>query len=284
MTRFRFSPLLTPLLAWGLLALAAPAAAGGGQVKLEGDFVQGGLVFGRAAPGAEVALDGRPLRLDPEGRFVFGFHRDAPAEAVLSLRTPEGLTEERRLAIESRDYEVQRIDGLPPKMVTPPDSVLARIKADAAKVRAARAEDLPRGDFLGGFIWPAHGRISGVYGSQRILNGQPRQPHYGIDVAAPTGAPVWAPAGGVVTLAEDDLYYTGGTVIIDHGHGLSSTFLHMETVTVKVGDEVRQGDPLGTIGATGRATGPHLDWRMNWFEARVDPQLLVGPMPKDETN
>ena len=283
MTRFRSSPLLAPLLAWGLLALAAPAAADPG-LTLEGDFVQGGLVFGRAAPGAEVALDGRPLRLDPEGRFVFGFHRDAPAEAVLSVRSPEGLTEERRLAIESRDYKVQRIDGLPPKMVTPPESVLARIKADADKVRAARAEDLPRGDFLGGFIWPAHGRISGVYGSQRILNGEPRQPHYGIDVAAPTGAPVWAPAGGVVTLAEDDLYYTGGTVIVDHGHGLSSTFLHLETVAVKVGDEVRQGDSLGTVGATGRATGPHLDWRMNWFEARVDPQLLVGPMPKDETN
>ncbi len=284
MTRFRTSFVALGL--FGLVtALVAPVTiAGGGQVKLEGDLVQGGVVFGRVAQGADVTLDGRRLRTDPEGRFVFGFHRDAPAEAVLSVRLPGGTLEERRLAVESREYRIQRIDGLPQNMVTPPESVYERIKADAAKVRKARAVELERSDFAEGFIWPARGRISGVYGSQRILNGKPKQPHYGIDVAAPTGSPVWAPAGGVVTLAEDDLYYTGGTIILDHGHGLSSTFLHLETVTVKVGDELRQGDPLGTIGATGRATGPHLDWRMNWFEARVDPQLLVGPMPKDETN
>lgn len=282
MTRFRFPLFLALGLAMALTA--QPAAAQAGFLRLKGDFVQGGLVLGRTEPGAEVALDGRALRVDPKGNFVFGFHRDAPAEARLSVRFPDGRTEERALAVEARDYDVQRIDGLPPRMVTPPDAVLARIKAENAKIAETRRNDGATPYFLDGFVWPTLGRISGIYGSQRILNGQPRQPHYGIDIAAPAGTPVRAPAGGVVTLAEDDLYYTGGTIILDHGHGLTSAFLHMKDVEVTLGQTVAQGARLGTVGSTGRSTGPHLDWRINWFQARIDPQLLAGPMPKKETN
>ena len=169
-------------------------------------------------------------------------------------------------------------------MVTPPESVLARIKSENAKIAEARAQDRAEPDYLTGFVWPTVGRISGVYGSQRILNGKPRQPHYGIDIAAPAGTPVRAPADGIVTLAEGDLYYTGGTLIIDHGHGLTSAFLHMKDVEVALGQRVRQGERIGTVGSTGRSTGPHLDWRINWFKARIDPSLLAGPMPKAQTN
>jgi murein DD-endopeptidase MepM/ murein hydrolase activator NlpD len=164
-------------------------------------------------------------------------------------------------------------------MVTPPKEVLDRIRNDAAQVRAARATDRAVADFRSGFVWPATGIITGVYGSQRILNGKPRQPHYGIDIAAATGTPVVAPADGVITLAATDHYYTGGTVILDHGHGLSSTFIHLDRVDVAVGDRLEQGQPIGTVGASGRATGPHLDWRINWFDRRLDPAYLVPPMP-----
>ena len=133
---------------------------------------------------------------------------------------------------------------------------------------------------LAGFVWPAEGPISGVYGSQRFYNGEPRRPHFGVDVAVPTGTIVRAPAAGVVTLAEPDLYFSGGTVILDHGYRLSSSFLHMSEVAVQVGDELQPGDIIGAVGSTGRATGPHLDWRMNWREQRIDPQLLAPPMPK----
>lgn len=269
----------------GLLAFAPMRVAlAEGATILDGDFVQGGLVQGRAAPGTQVVLDGRALRVDPQGRFVFGFHRDAPDTALLTLRHPDGLTEERMLTIRGRDYAVQRIDGLPPNMVTPSEAVLARIGEENARIARTRENDGETPHYLSGFVWPAIGRISGVYGSQRILNGQPRQPHYGIDIAAPAGTPVKAPAGGIVTLAETDLYYTGGTIIIDHGHGLTSAFLHMKDVDVSLGQRVEQGTLIGTVGSTGRSTGPHLDWRINWFQARIDPALLVGPMPGQTTN
>ena len=162
-------------------------------------------------------------------------------------------------------------------MVTPPPELLARIREEGAIVRAARAFDTAETHLFAPFAWPARGPISGVYGSQRVLNGEPRQPHFGVDIAAPEGTPVRAPAGGEIRLAEVDLYYSGGTVILDHGHGLSSTFLHMSRVDVAVGQRVAQGEVIGAIGATGRVTGAHLDWRMNWFERRLDPALLVAP-------
>jgi murein DD-endopeptidase MepM/ murein hydrolase activator NlpD len=257
------------------VAVAVPAFA---ETRLDGHFTQGGLILGLAAPGSTVMLDGRPVRVSKAGRFVLGFSRDAPPEAALVIIAPDRAVERRRLAIAPRAYDIQRIDGLPRKMVTPPAAVLARIRRENAEIKRVRQRDTAETLFESGFVWPARGRISGVYGSRRILNGTPRRPHYGIDVAAPVGTPVAAPAAGIVVLAEPDLYYTGGTIILDHGHGLTSAFLHMAKVTVTVGDRLRQGDPMGTIGATGRATGPHLDWRMNWFDRRLDPGLLMGPM------
>jgi murein DD-endopeptidase MepM/ murein hydrolase activator NlpD len=168
--------------------------------------------------------------------------------------------------------------------VTPPPERLERIRRERKLVGAAKARHLSRPDLLldalAGFEWPAVGPISGVYGSQRIYNGTPRSPHYGVDVAMPTGTPVYAPSAGVVTLAEPDLFYSGGTIILDHGFRLSSSFLHLSKLHVEVGQEVNQGDLIAEIGASGRATGAHLDWRMSWRDQRIDPQLLAPPMPK----
>jgi murein DD-endopeptidase MepM/ murein hydrolase activator NlpD len=258
------------------LALAAPAWAG--APEFSGAFVQGGLVQGRAEPGATVALDGRPVRVSPEGVFLLGFGRDA-AKAALEVTGPAGMRETRVLAIAKRKFDVQKIDGLPEAFVTPPPEIEARIKEEGELVDRARRLDDARTDFLQGFAWPVQGRISGVYGSQRILNGKPRAPHYGVDIAGPVGTPVLAPAAGVVTLAAD-LYFTGWTVILDHGHGLSSVFMHMSEATAKVGQRLGRGEQLGRLGATGRATGPHLHWGMNLFDVRLDPQLLVPPMPR----
>ena len=263
-----------------LILLPQPAAE---EIRLDGEVMQGGMVRGSAVLGTVITLDGRALRLSPAGHFVFGFGRDALPEAELMAVHPDGKEETRTLTIRAREYDIQRIEGLPQKMVTPPAETLARIRAESAKVRAARDIDSAEIHFSVPFIWPAKGRISGVYGSQRILNGEPRQPHFGVDVAAPTGTPVHAPAAGEIRLAELDLYYSGGTIILDHGHGLSSSFLHMSRVDVVVGQQVAQGEVIGAIGATGRVTGAHLDWRMNWFEQRLDPALLVAaqvPKPK----
>ena len=258
-------------LALALWLAAAPAAA----FELQGSFTQGGMAVGRAAPGASVALDGKPVRVSPEGLFVLGFGRDHKAAATLKV---DGET--RELAIAARTYDVQRVDGLPQPTVTPDEAQLARIRDEAVRVRAARRIDSVLTAFAQAFVWPAEGRISGVFGSQRILNGEPRQPHLGVDVAAPTGTPVRAPAAGRVTLAEPDLFLTGGTIMLDHGHGLASVFAHLSRLDVKAGDEVKQGDSLGAIGGTGRATAPHLHWGMSWFDERLDPALLVSPMPE----
>ncbi len=248
-------------------------------VTLRGEFRQGGMIIGQAPTGSVVTLDERRLRVSPSGDFVFGFDRDHPATAELIVQLPDGARWSRRLEVASREYAIQRIDGLPPKQVTPDPESLARIRQEGAMASAARRTDDPRLDFKQAFIWPSIGPISGVYGSQRILNGEPRRPHYGVDVAAPTGTPVRAPAAGVVTLAHPDMYFSGGTLILDHGHGVSSSFLHLSKILVTQGQRVEQGEKIAEIGATGRVTGAHLDWRMNWFDQRIDPQLLVGPMP-----
>ncbi len=245
----------------------------------QGDFSQGGLVIGVAQPGIALRLGERNVPVAADGRFVFGFGRDEPAAVPLTVSHRGGQSEVRQLSIAARSYDIQRIDGLPPAQVTPPPAVLERIKRENAMIAAVRLRNTPRQDFLQGWIWPAQGPVSGVYGSQRILNGEPRTPHYGLDIAAPTGSPVVAPASGEVVLAEKDIYFTGGTVIIDHGMGINSAFSHLHAVDVRVGQQVRQGEKIGTVGATGRATGPHLDWRVNWFDVRLDPQRLLPPKP-----
>lgn len=267
-----------------LAVMLAGAAASAGNLTLDGRMVQGGLVVGRTDPGTIVTFQGKPIRVSPEGVFVIGFHRDAKPTAAVELQFPDGSRRTETLKIKPRKFKIQRIDGLPPKMVTPPKTVLDRIRRENRLIKKARLEDTATPHFLKGWQWPAKGRISGVYGSQRILNGKPRRPHYGIDIAAPAGTPIVAPSDGVVRLAERDFYFTGGTIILDHGHGLSSAFLHMQRVTVKPGQFVKQGEMIGTLGSTGRSTGPHLDWRINLFGARLDPQLLVPPMTPPKKN
>jgi len=248
--------------------------------ELQGEAVQGGLLFGQCTPGCSVFLDDTGVQVSPDGRFVIGFDRDETGERSLRISEAGEVVQVQNLVVATRQYDIERVDGLPPKTVTPDPEALERIRREAAMVASARARRDVRADYATGFAWPATGRISGVYGSQRILNGEPRRPHYGLDIAAPTGSPVHAPADGVITLAHDDLYYSGGTIVLDHGQGLSSTFLHLSRILVEAGDSVRQGDLIGEIGATGRASGPHLDWRMNWLDRRVDPQLLMQGSPE----
>jgi murein DD-endopeptidase MepM/ murein hydrolase activator NlpD len=268
-------PLLVGALFFLLTVSCAQAAT-----SLEGDPVQGGLMVGRTDPGARVLVDGAEVRVSPEGMFVMGFDRDHPGKSRLQVTYRDGSREERVLAIRGREYQIQRIDGLPDRKVTPDPVDLERIRKESALVKQARKRDDDRVDYLSGWIWPVEGRISGVYGSQRILNGQPRRPHYGVDVAAPTGTLVRSPADGVVTLVHTDMFFSGGTLIVDHGQNLSSSFLHLHRILVREGDRIRKGDPIAEVGATGRVTGAHLDWRMNIGKHRIDPQLLVPPMEK----
>ncbi len=272
-------PVVAALAGW-LLLTAAPAAAPAQDLTLDGALSQGGLVYGRTLPGTEVRLDGRPVRVGADGRFLLGFGRDAAPEALLDLILPDGSRARRTLSIEQRAYDIQRVDGLPQEKVTPPEEVLARIAAEQAMVEEVRKVDRPEPWFETGFVWPVVGPISGIYGSQRILNGEPRWPHYGVDVVAPEGTPVVAPADGLVVLVNPDMYYSGGTVLLDHGFGLTSAYLHLKEISVEEGQTLRQGDRLGSVGATGRVTGAHLDWRFNWFDERLDPVLIAGPMPE----
>jgi murein DD-endopeptidase MepM/ murein hydrolase activator NlpD len=242
--------------------------------------VQGGLLVARTAPGAAVTVDGRTVRVSPDGVFLVGFTRDAAPETRIVVTSPAGRRLERRVEVGRRTYRIQRIDGLPPRKVSPRPEDLERIRAEADLIRVARARDDARADFLSGFVWPVVGRVSGVYGSQRILNGEPRQPHFGVDIAVPEGTPVHAPAPGVVTLVHPDMFFSGVTLIVDHGHGLSSAFLHLARILVREGQHVEQGQDIAEVGATGRVTGAHLDWRVNLFDARIDPALLAGRMPE----
>lgn len=261
------------------MAFTALAAAGD-ALDLQGEPVQGGLMFGRTEPGTTVRLDGESVMVSPEGLFVIGFGRDESGVRQLEIRTPGGEAASRELEIQPREYDIERVDGLPPQTVTPDPEATERIRREAAMVSSARARRDERSDFSQAFTWPASGRISGVYGSQRVLNGEPRRPHYGLDIAAPTGTPVYAPASGIVTLVHPDMYFSGGTLIIDHGHGLSSSFLHLSEILVESGTYVERGELVARIGASGRASGPHLDWRMNWLDRRVDPQRLVEGTPE----
>ena len=261
-----------------LFAFNSYAAEINGATVLRGDAIEGGLVMAHTAAGSVVTLDDAVIPTTADGLFIIGFHRDSDQPVIIKIIQPNGTSQLTVLTPKQRDYDIQRIDGLRKNMVTPPDSVIAHIKSDQAAVAAARQQMATTGDFWQGFDWPITGRISGVFGSQRILNGNPRQPHFGIDIAAPRGTPVQAPASGLVTLVKD-LYFSGWTVIINHGLGLNSSFLHLDHVTINTGDSVSRGDVIGTVGSTGRSTGPHLDWRLDWKGRRIDASLVAGPMP-----
>ena len=252
--------------------------------ELRGTLEQGSLAYGHVLPGARVELDGVPVRTTPDGDFVIGFDRDAKASQRLIVIDRDGRKDEHTLAIMQRKYDIQRVTGVPQQTVTPPPEQLERIAREQKQVETARAVNSDRTEFLGPFQWPLIGPISGVYGSQRFYNGEPRRPHFGVDVAASVGTPVRAPAAATVTLAEPDLFFSGGTLIMDHGYGVSSTFMHLSRLLVKAGDTVQAGQIVAEVGATGRASGPHLDWRINWFGVHIDPQLVAAPMPATQSD
>jgi len=260
----------------GIAAFAAASDAAGFPASVQ----QGALVVAHVARGSRVSYAGRDLRVAPDGAVAFGIGRDEKGPATVDVRTRDGRRQRVQIAVTPRDWPVERVDGVPPATVEPPPEIAERIKREQARVVAARVRDDAREDFLETFVWPVTGRISGRFGNQRVyvVNGKdvPKSPHSGMDIAAPQGTPVKAPAGGIVTFVAPDLYLTGGTLLLDHGHGVSSNFLHLSRIDVKVGDRVEQGQVIGAVGKTGRATGPHLHWGLNWFDVRLDPLLLEG--------
>ena len=262
-------------LAFALLP-TLPLARASAPNTLPRTIAQGQLVIAHPPPGATARLNGTPLHVGADGHVVFGAGRDETGPLVLALGNGHDGHRTVRIAVTPRDWPIERVNDVPPKTVNPPAAIAARITREQAAVTAARERDDAREDFLHGFVWPVHGRISGRFGNQRICNGDPRAPHSGMDIAVPVGTPVRAPAAGMVTFATPALHLTGGTVLIDHGFGLSSNFLHLSMLQAHVGERVRQGQVIALSGMTGRATGPHLHWGFNWFGTRLDPLLLPG--------
>jgi murein DD-endopeptidase MepM/ murein hydrolase activator NlpD len=269
---------LQQLIALVLFMLASMASS---ALELTGKWQQGAVIIGKVPLGTRVEYRGKQLQISATGQFVIGLGRDAEKAATLVTVDSAGARQEHRFDVKARTYNIQKITGVPQQTVEPDPAQVERAKREAQMAADARKGDLPLTFFAHKFAWPLIGPVTGVYGSQRFYNGVPNSPHYGVDIAKPIGTPVKAPAGGVVTLVHPDMFFSGGTLIIDHGHGLSSTFIHLSDVLVKKGDAITQGQIIAKVGKTGRATGPHLDWRMNWFEERVDPQLLVEPMPAE---
>ena len=243
-------------------------------IEFKGKFLQGHYIIGITNPSVKIIVDKKEVKVSKDGYFVFGIDRDRKFDVTIT-KIANGKKEVIIKKVLKRKYNIQRIDGLEESKVTPPESVYKRIKDENSKIGEARAinSDLPF--FKNQFIMPVEGIISGVYGSQRILNGKPKWPHYGIDIAAKQGTMIRSSGSGIVTMAEDDLYYTGGTIIMDHGHGISTIYSHLSSLNVQVGDKIKQGDIIGTVGSTGRSTGPHLDFRINWFQTRLDPMSVL---------
>ena len=244
-------------------------------VTFDGKFIQGSFILGKTEPDSEIFIDKKKVKITPDGYFVFGLGRDRKYDVVITVHQ-DGNKQKIVKKVQKRKYNIQRIDGLEEKKVTPPEEVYERIKRENKWIGEARAADSNLTFFTKKFIIPVENAIiSGVYGSQRILNGKPKWPHYGLDFAANEGTKIKAMQDGTVTLAEPDLFYTGGTLIFDHGHGISTLYMHMQKILVKKGQKVKQGDVIGTVGATGRVTGAHLDVRLNWFQTRLDPATVL---------
>jgi len=258
-----------------LLILAILFSTNSFAIEFNGKFIQGHFIIGKTEPKSKIIIGKKEVKVSKDGYFVFGIDRDRKFD-VLVTKIKEGKKEKIIKKVFKRKYKIQRIDGLPENKVTPPEEVYKRIKDENYRIGEARAINSNLIFFKNKFIMPVNGIVTGVYGSQRILNGKPRWPHYGIDIAAKQGTKIKASGSGIITMAEDDLYYTGGTVIMDHGHGISTIYSHLEKVMVRVGDKINQGDIIGTVGSTGRSTGPHLDFRINWFQTRLDPMTVLN--------
>lgn len=259
--------------------VALDAGAAEPQINCIGDYIEGAAIICRAVPGVVVSLGDQSATADENGWLILGLNRDSDDEMEFSARFPDGMVLSQTHEISQREYSIQRIEGVPPQTVNPPEEVWALIREQSRIKAAAYTSRWEGNGFAEGFVVPAEGVITGVYGSQRFYNGEPRRPHYGIDYANEAGTPVRAPASGIVTLAHSDMYYEGGLIFIDHGQGFTSAFLHLGAVHVEVGDVVAQGDLIGEIGAGGRATGAHLDWRIKWRNRYIDPALVLELEP-----
>ena len=240
-------------------------------VIFDGKFIQGSFILGKTEPGSVVFIDKKKVKVTSDGYFAFGLGRDRKNDVVITIDKKKIVKK-----VYKRKYNIQRVDGLEEKKVTPPEEVYERIKKENKWIGESRAINSDLTFFKNKFAIPIENAIiTGVYGSQRILNGKPKWPHYGLDFAADEGTKIKAMLDGIVTLAEPDLFYTGGTLIFDHGHGISTLYMHMEKILVKKGQKVKQGNVIGTVGSTGRATGAHLDVRLNWFQTRLDPATVL---------
>ena len=244
-------------------------------VEFDGKFIQGHFIIGKTEPDSKVKIGKKQVKVSKDGYFAFGLARDRKYDVVITIEK-NGVKEKITKRVQKRKYNIQKIDGLEEKKVTPPEEVYERIKKENKLIAKARAIDSDLDFFKDKFMIPVDDAIiTGVYGSQRILNGKPKWPHYGLDFAQKEGTPVKAMLDGTVTLAQSDLYYTGGTLIFDHGHGISTLYMHMQKILVEKGQKVKQGEVIGMVGSTGRATGPHLDIRLNWFDTRLDPATAL---------
>jgi murein DD-endopeptidase MepM/ murein hydrolase activator NlpD len=264
----------------GLGLAATPVAAD--DIVLSGRIEQGGIVLGRTEPDAHVTLDDRAIALTATGAFVLGFDRDAKPRAVLTIGFRDGSLRTRELSIKRRAWKIERVDGLAQGLVTPDPETAARIAEDNKIMAAVRARTEPVPFFESGFLRPAEGRISGVFGSQRVLNGVPRAPHLGLDIAGPIGTPVRAAADGIVSLSKPDMVLTGQSVVIEHGFGLDTVYIHMNAIRVADGQRVTQGEVIGEIGQSGRTSGPHLHFGVTWFDTRLDPETVLAVLPPRE--
>jgi len=249
------------------------------QIQLSGEIVQGGLVIGKTQANNTVTLNKQILPVSANGDYVFAFSRDDKSHYTLTVMTPSGKTELKKFTPTKRDYKISRVEGISKKIMNPNKKANIRAGKDRAAMLKVRKISSDLTDFSHGFIAPRNSRLTGVYGSQRFYNGVPKNPHYGVDYAGKIGAPVKAPADGEILLWVPDMFYSGGTLVIDHGHGITSNFLHLSASLVKVGDKVKQGQVTAKVGNSGRVTGPHLDWRMNWHKVRFDPQLAMKTIP-----
>jgi len=271
----KFSLLFKGSLLASLLMLQPLAA----QEQLTEQFFQGALIVGKTSPTNKVSLNGKAIKVSSTGDYALGFSRDEKNNSELVIISPNGVIEKRILKPLKREYNIQKVEGIAKKIMNPNKKANIRAGEDNKKISAARKVDSDLTAFAQGFIAPIEGTITGVYGSQRYYNGVPKRPHYGLDYAGKKGDPVKAPANGTVLMYVPDMFYSGGTMIIDHGHGVSSTFLHLSNSYVKVGDKVTKGQLVAAVGSSGRATGPHLDWRINWFNVRLDPALVLKLKP-----
>ncbi len=262
-----------------LCVLSVIAFSTQAEIQLSGEIKQGGLVIGKTEPNNTVTLNERVLPVSKSGDYVFAFSRDDDKQYLLKVSSPEGTIEQKKLIPTKRDYKISRVEGIKKSIMSPNKTAQTRAKQDSNMMKKVRKISSDLTNFSQGFIAPRKARITGVYGSQRFYNGVPKNPHYGVDYAGAIGSPVKAPAAGKVLLWVPDMFYSGGTLVIDHGHGITSNFLHLSDSLVKEGDLVKQGQVIAKVGNSGRVTGPHLDWRMNWHKVRFDPQLAMKVIP-----